>query len=316
MMKSDSYRLLKEGYSPSAHTLLIAGRHNMGHDEALRLLTAYDEETRVARILFPLTQHFFDFAWSPTQPAFVVTHARGMILFEQDGSEDGYGGMSIACPTHLSYHHCSWSPAGAWLAVNCYNTENASGPSLGLYNLKESRFLLSDIVMDYMTPIWKDDGSLYVVKDNNAMEVTLQSGTAKVTQSIPMGQEVASVLGLCNNRMLVYTDDGVILGTSMLARLLEDIDFRRVIGTPTTIFVSVSSEALVAFDREGNEIDRANPGKVVLFGSTTGDSGTVYGLADSTLLRISVRDGRLSIEETCNLAKLLRGETELGNRRG
>jgi hypothetical protein len=301
MQRSYSYSLSRGGYSPSVHTLLFATTCSVGKSQMRRFLGTYDDEKGLVKYLFPMNPQFFDFAWVPGQAEFVVTHGDGMVLFHKDASPDGYGGEAIRCPTNLQYNQCSWSPTGRWLAVGCYNTENASGPKLGLYESKKEQFMLSDISIDHSAPIWKDDTTLYTTKEGDAMEVRLQSGVPTVVRTFPIGQGQVLFLGMIREQPLIETEKGVALAERILAEV-DQIDARRILTTQTAIFVSTSPTNLSVFDHEGRLTAKINPGKVIFFGPVGKDPSTVYGLANSTLLYIHVEDGSVIVQEVCDLA--------------
>lgn len=197
---------------------------------------------------------------------------------------------------------CSWNPTGRWLAVNCFDLEKCCR-KLGLYNLKEEKFVISDIPMDAgCPPVWKDDSTLYLTSDDNLLKVTVESGVPRLARSIPTEKGLAFFYGMFDDHALVQKDRRIKLGN----RTLVDLDRAgrkfRVITTDMTIFVSASSTKLLAFDHEGREIDRINPGRTIYFGSIGKDPNTVYGLTDSVLLRVCVENGSLNIHQLCDLA--------------
>ena len=192
-----SYLLMPGGYSPCAHTLLFAVTGRSWSD---RFLATYDTHEGSLKFLFPLMHIFFDFAWVPRRPAFVVTHGDGMIFFEKDGSPDGYGGTALRCPTRFSYTFCSWSPKGRWLAATCTDSEEATGTVLGLYASRTEKFVVTDIPVGYGTPVWQDEATVYVAKDNRVMEVRLDSGVPRVVRTIAFRKEVAFFFGVFDGR--------------------------------------------------------------------------------------------------------------------
>lgn len=300
-----SYKLATGGYSPGTKTLLLLVHADLGEPLKASLLAAYDEEKgSLTHLLFPPDPGPFDFAWARGQAIFVVTHGDRMTLFREDpGSQYGYSGTAIRCPVNALYMFCSWNPTGQWLAVNCFDLEKCCH-KLGLYDLKEEKCVISNIVMDAgCPPVWKDDSTLYVTSDNNAVEVTAGSGVPTLVRTIPIDEKewAAIFYGMFDDRALFLRDKEIKLGNRTLVELDRALR-NRVITTDTTIFVSASSTNLVAFDHEGREIDRTNPGRTIRFGSIGKDPNTVYGLADSALLRIRVENRSLNIDQVCDLA--------------
>ena len=300
-----SYKLSRGGYSPSTNTLLLLVRVDLGEPLKGSFLATYDEEKgSLTHLLYPTISGTCDFAWAPGQAIFVVTHSDRMTLFQKDPtSERGYSGTAIRCPVNALYMFCSWNPKGEWLAVNCFDLEKGCH-RLGLYDLKEEKCVISDILMDAgCPPVWKDDATLYVTSDNNIVEVRVESGVPRLVRTIPIeeGEWAAIFYGMFDDRALVLRYKEIKLGNKTLVEL-DRATRNRVITTDTTIFVSACSTNLVAFDHEGREIDRTNPGRTIYFGSIGKDPNTVYGLADSVLLRIRVENGRLNIHQVCDLA--------------
>jgi hypothetical protein len=265
-------------------------------------LVTYDEEKRtVMHLLYPTDSSPFDFAWAPGQAVFVVTDFDRMTLFHKDASDDGYSGTAIQCPVNFMYTYCSWNPKGELLAVNCYDLERASGHRLGLYDLKEEKFVISDIVIDHRTLVWENDTTLFVTNDyDNIVEVSLEYGTPKLARTIPVEEGFMLFYGMFDDRPLLQTYEGIRLGDKILIELDQPGFKFRVAATKMAIFVSASPTELVVFDRSGREVDRTNPGKLIRFGSPR-DQNTVYALTDSTLLRVSVENETLNIHTVCDL---------------
>lgn len=311
---SCSYRLSRGGYSPITQKLLIAvstetdkSLKDFGLGAKISWLVSYNEEKRMLTSpSYPTNSSPFDFAWAPGQAVFVATQGDRMTLFRKDSSDYGYSGTAILCPVNYMYTCCSWNPKGELLAVNCYDLERASGNRLGLYDLKEETFVISDIVIDHRTLVWENDTTLLVTNDYyNIVEVSLESGTPKSTRTIPVEEGLTLFYGMFDGQALIQRDKKIYLGN----RTLIDLDRNSrygVITTKTNIFVSASPTELVVFDRSGREVDRINPGKLIRFGSPR-DQNTVYALTDSTLLRVSVENETLNIHTVCDLndARLL-----------
>lgn len=302
------WRLSRGGYSPDTKTFLLRVYYDFGELEMKgSYLATYDVEKGLMKPLHLVEQHFFDFAWVPRQPAFVVTHGDGMILFRQDDSDDGYGGMAIRCPTEYLYRFCAWNPEGRWLAVNCHDMEKPSlDCRLGMYDLSEEKFLLSDILMrPGGRPFWKDDATLYVNTDDNIVEVKLESGEPRLVRTIPIEEGGPIFCGMFDDQALLHHyETQITLGNRTLVELDRPAGCR-ITTTKAYIFISASSENLIVFDHKGREIDRTNPGRTISLGPAGKDPNTVYGLADkSVLLRVCVEDGSLNIDVVCDLADL------------
>jgi len=264
-------------------------------------LAIYNEEKRSAKYMSTIGVAPFDFAWAPGKNLFVTTHRDRMILYQKN-AEGGYNGTAIRCPVDFMYTFFSWNPKGVLLAVNCFD-HKTSGRRLGLYELKEEMFVMSDIVIDLRPLIWKDDSTLYAMKDDKVLEVKLESGTLSLARTIPIEKEVSQFYGMYDDQalILVWKDKQIKLGNKTLVEL-DRSDTNRVVATPIAIFVSVSPTDLVVFDHKGREINRTNPGRTIKFGSIGKDPNTVYGLAGSMLLRVSVENGNLNIEEVVDLS--------------
>ena len=306
---SCSYRLSRGGYSPSTQTLLIAistdtdkSLKAFGLGAKISWLATYDEEKRtVTSQLYPTNSSPFDFAWVPGQAVFVVTQGDRMTLYQKDALGERYSGTAIRCPVNFMYMCCSWNPKGELLAVNCYDLERASSNRLGLYDLKEEKFVISDIVIDHRTLVWENDTTLFVTNDyGNIVEISLEYGTPKLARTIPVEEGFMLFYGMFDDRPLLQTYEGIRLGDKILIELDQPGFKFRVAATKMAIFVSASPTELVVFDRSGREVDRTNPGKLIRFGSPR-DQNTVYALTDSTLLRVSVENETLNIHTVCDL---------------
>jgi hypothetical protein len=300
-----SFRLSRGGYSPSQKCLLFAaGFDNLMESYSASVIGIYDFERKSVKYLhFPADSGFFDFAWVSGQAAFVETRGDRMIMFHKDESENSYNGTAIKCPVNLFYIYCSWNPKGQWLAVNCNNLGDAGAAFvLGLYNSIEEKFMISDIAMNPRPPIWKDDDTLLVTNDNNILEISLESGAAKLVRTIPLEEDITWFYGIFDDKPLVQTGRQIKLGDKILTELDLPHKFR-VITTQSTIFVSSSPTKLIAFDLKGSEISRTNPERKIQFGSVGEDPNTVYGLNVNMLLRIYVESDSLNIQNVYDLAE-------------
>ena len=299
---SYSYKLSRGAYSPDANSLLFAVYDLDDLLKGTSSLAVYDVEKRLANHIFPIDPPVFDFAWVPGQAVFVVTHGDRMTLFQKDADGD-YRGTAIACPVDLSYTRCSWNPKGEWLAVNCLGLRKGTGRKLGLYELKEERFVMSDIVIDHWSFLWwEDDSTLYAAKGDKVLEVKLESGAPRLTRTIPIKKGVIEFHGMFDDKPLVSKMMRIKLGNRTLVKLDDLARNRQVITTKKAIFVSASSTNLVVFNHKGLEINRTNPGRTIKFGPVGKDPNTVYGLAGSMLLRVSLEDGSLNVEEVVDLS--------------
>lgn len=301
-----SYRLSRSGYSPVTQTLLF--RVTTDTDKSLKYfglgakiswLAAYDEEKRtVTDPLTPTNSSPFDFAWVPGQEAFVVTQGDRMILYQKDSAGEDYTGMAIRCPVDFLYMHCSWSPDGKRLAVICLDL-NTSSRKLGLYEYQEQKFMVTKLDIDYRFVFWGHDGLLYATSGDKILAMEWKSKKPRIVSTIPLKERLILFYGIFGDHPLYQTFEGIKLGDKKLIELDQPVKFR-VAMTEKAIFVSASPTELVVFDRSGIEVDRTNPGKSIRFGSPR-DQNSVYGLTDSTLMRISVENKTINIHTVCDL---------------
>ena len=296
------YRLDRGGYSSGANTLLLAVYPSGDIDSRL---AAYDEEKQLMlAVPQPLdSPHYF--AWTPRQAVFVATWGDyRVLLYRKNASMDNYDGIPIRCPVRVSYDKCAWNPRGQWLAVVCDDMRGrGSVTKLGLYDLKEDNFVMTDVnVRTGGSLFWKDDTTLYAEKGHDGiLELQLESGIPKVVRTIPV-ERMTSFYGMFGDRPLSRDDGGNLkLGDKTLIEVGGASHGHEVVATETTVFVSASPTNLVAFDSQGREIDRTNPGRPIHFGSIGKDQNTVYGVARSTLLRVSIVEGHLKIQEVGDL---------------
>jgi hypothetical protein len=290
------------------------------------LLIYNEEEGSMGGLLSPTNVNIFDFAWNPEQPVFIVTQGDRMTLYRKD-TLYGYRGMAIRCPVDFLYTYCSWDPKGRWLAVNSHDFrtgvkipmvspagtkdtdseffettyKHASGRKLGLYELKEEKFTISDIIIDHNPLVWDNEDTIYATNGDNILEIKLTSGVPRLVRTIPIEEEVTRFFGMFDNQPLVWKDKKIKLGNTTLVELNQN-SRNRVITTKTNIFVSASSSHLVVFNHKGQEISRTDPGELIDFGSIGKNPDTIYGLAESKLLRISLENANLKIQEVCNFA--------------
>jgi hypothetical protein len=300
-----SLRLSRQGYSPITKTLLIHSA-NTGDRERRSFLVTYDEVSgSVKRVAIPGNRALFDFAWVPGRAAFIGTDLEQVILFQKDTSGDGYTPTPIQRPgAGILPSHCSWSPKGQWLAVNCLSLANVTHGELWLYQFGDTALRKTGVALDYRAVIWENDGLLYGTKDNAVLTVKLTAEKPSIVRTVPVLGELTVFYGMFGEHALLLSDGQILqFGGRILAALDRRWAKVRVMGTDKTIFVSVPSKDLIAFDRTRNEIARSNPGRPIQFGSVK-DPNTVYGLADSSLVSLSVAKGALKIQTVADLGSL------------
>jgi hypothetical protein len=264
----------------------------------------YDEVSgSVKRVAIPGNRALADFAWVPGRAAFVGTDLEKVILFQKDTSGDGYTPTPIQCPGGVLPSQCSWSPKGQWLAVNCLDQANITRGALWLYQFGDTALRKTGVALDYRAVIWEDDGLLYGTKDDEVLVVKLTGEKPSVVRTVPVLGELTIFYGMFAEQPLFLGYGVIRLGNKTLADLDRSGAKFRVMGTEKTIFVSASSRLLVAFDTAGNQIARSNPGRLVRLGSVK-DPNTVYGLADSSLVCLSVETGALKIQTVADLGSL------------
>jgi len=298
------YPLRRGAYLPTKNKLLFVSEGYLGGVGSIVLLGMYDEDRRgVKYLLTSVSPAPFDLACSPKRDIFAITHGDRISLFQKDAEyPDGYTGMSIGCPLGFYYSFCAWSPKGDWLAVNCKDMRKPSLPHrLGLYRFSTKKFIISNVHIGYSPPFWKDDTTLCVPDKNNVHEVSIDSGVPKIVHTLPIEKDASWVYGIFGGEVLIQKDSKLKLGTRILIELEQDTA-GAVITTEELISVVASPNSLVVFDHQGNELSRTNPGREIRFGSVCKDPNTVYGLAGSTLLRVRLESGNLSIQEVCDLA--------------
>lgn len=295
------YRLARCGYSATTKDLIVDIIIAEPESVIGRSLSIYSEKTDTLSVLaYAAGDRTNDFAWIPGQDGFVVTHRGGMILFRRDTSVNGYRGTSIRCPVEVDYGSCSWCPSGEWLAVACYSRVQPVGYKLGLFNLREEKFMLSNITARAIGLVWTDDATLYVMNDDGAVEVRLESGVPRVVRSIPIGQDVVRFYGMFDGQPVVYEGDKLRLGDKILLRTESGKEYSAIV-TEAFIFISVPP-SLIVFDKHGNEIYRASSSGAIQVGSVGENPNTIYGIADDgILMRIVMENGRLHIEDVCDL---------------
>jgi len=318
-LRSYFRRVGSESFCPSANAFLFSV--TVDSNEALPLpglkrpiswLAVYEhDEKRVSRVGYPTHTPFFDWAWVPGQEAFVVAGSDRMVLYRRDAS-GGFSGTAISCPVDTLYLFCSWDPKGHWLAVTCNDVRIGKGGfKLGLYDLKEDRYVMTNTVMKPRRPVWQDDSRFYINTDRGVL--TPDGGVVETRISprmpVPMlwrtvahENGVSRFHGMIEGQPLTRKDKAIRLGDRTLAELDLASD-RRVAITETTIFVCASSTNMIAFDRNGREVGKANPGRVIHLGPSGKDPDIVYGLTGSLLQYVCREEATVDVKEICDLGE-------------
>jgi len=297
---SPTPRLAQQGYSPTTKTLLIANI-GTGDQEKRSRLAAYDEVSgSIKWVAIPGNRAPIDFAWVPDRAAFVVTDLEeGVTLFQKDTSGNGYTPTRIQGPDGVFFSQCSWSPKGRWLAVNCLDRANVTRGALWLYQFGDKALEKTGLAVDHRPVTWGSDGLLYGTKDSEVLVVELTGGKPKVVRTVPLKRELTLFYGMFGAQPLFLSYDEIKLGDKTVVTLDRSAKFR-VMATEKNIFLSVSSKYLGVFNTAGLEIARGNPGRLIKLGSVK-DPNTVYGLADSSLVCLSVTKGVLTIQTVADL---------------
>lgn len=313
------YRLGSESYSPNANAFLFSV--TVDSNEPLQLrglkrliswLAIYEPEAkRVSRVGYPTGTAFFDWAWVPGQEAFVVAGSDRMVLYRKDAS-GGFSGAAISCPVDTLYLFCSWDPKGRWLAVTCNDVRIGKGGfKLGLYDLKEDRYVMTNTAMKPRRPVWEDGSRFYINTDRGVltpdggvkeMRLSPRMPVPMLWRTVPLEEGVSRFYGVIDGQPLTRKDKEIRLGDKTLAELDLASD-RRVAITETTIFVSASSTNVIAFDRNGREVGKANPGRVIHLGPSGKDPDIVYGLTGSLLQYVCRGKDTVDVRDICDLGE-------------
>ena len=311
---SVSFRISRGGYSSTLDTFLFGVSPNAHDPVKGSFLATYNQSTGLVQsLIHPLSPGPSGVAWVPGRAAFVVTHGEHISFFEGDRAARGYSGRALPCPLGLVYGSCSWNPEGRQLAVLCVDLDDRPwSRKLGVYDLEQETFILSDITAKSQLPLWKDNTTLLVMRGDQVVEVTVESGSPKIAAAIPIQKGVDWFYGMFDGQALVWRGTEVCLGARTLIEF-EEMRTSSVLPTGTTLFVAASATNLVAFDHQGREMGRMDPGRVIDFGPIGEDPNTVYGLADNTLVQISIDNGQLSVRDLCDLKKKMGEPASLEN---
>ena len=297
-------RLAVQGYSPITRTLLIANVSADNQEKRFRL-AIYDEVSGAIKgITVPGNRAWIDFAWVPGRAAFVVTDFdEGVTLFQKDTLRNAYVPTRIRCPGGVLPARCSWSPKGEWLVVNCLDKANPTRGTLWLYRFGDKALEKTDLTVDYRATTWGNDGLLYATRDTEVLVAELIGGKPKVVRTVPLKGELTIFYGMLGERPLYLSYDQIRVGDKIVVTMDGPGTKFRVMATQKNIFLSVSSNYLGVFNAAGLEIARSNPGRLIRLGSVK-DPNTVYGLADSSLVRLSLAEGTLKIQTVADLEKV------------
>ena len=155
---SVSFKILPGGYSSTLDTFLFRVSPNARDPLKGSFLATYNKDIGLVQpLILPLEPGPVGIAWIPGRAAFVVAHGEHISFFEGNGAGGGYTGRALPCPLGLVYGQCSWSPEGRRLAVACVDLSDPSwSRKLGVYDLQEEAFVLSDITVKFQLPLWKD----------------------------------------------------------------------------------------------------------------------------------------------------------------
>ncbi len=301
-----TFMLSPQGYSPVTRTLLIHSYTELeDSNEGPRCLIAYDEVSgSVKRVASPGRLPPTDWAWVPGRAAFVGVDLEQVILFEKDSSGDGYTATPIPCPGgDVLPLRCSWSPTGRSLAVNCKNMANRGRCELWIYRFGDKALWKTGVALDHSAVIWENDDLLYGTRGNAVLTVKLTGEKASIVRTSRVGGERIALYGMFSGKPLLRSYGVIELDNLGLAFLDQPSPMFRVIGTEKTIFVSASPTHLAAFGTRGNQIATSDPGRLITFGSVK-DPNTVYALADSSLVCVSVEKGALKVQTVADLASL------------
>ena len=303
-----SLRLSRQGYSPIAKALLIRTA-NTSDPGKRSFLVIYDEvSASVKRVATVGNRAISDVAWVPGRTAFVGTDLEAVTLFQEDTSGDGYTQTLIQRPgAAVLPLRCSWSPEGQWLAVNCLASANVVRGTLWLYKFGDKTLRNTNVALDYRTLIWEDESLLYGTRDDAVLTIKLTGEKATVVRTVRALGEITVFYGMFAEQPLYLSYGAIRLGDKTLAFLDRPGAKFRVISTNKIIFVSGAPNDLTAFDAAGNQIARSNPGRLVTFGSVRHPS-SVYGLADDSLVCLSVKKGTLKIQTVADLDNIARME--------
>jgi hypothetical protein len=302
-----SLMLSPQGYSPITRTLLILTvEKEEDSNDGLMCLMTYDEVSgSLRRVASPGRFAPTHWAWVPGRAAFIGVDLEQVILFQKDTSGDGYTAMPIpGLGSDLLPQRCSCSPAGEWVAVNCMNRGNSMRCELWIYRFGDKALRKTSVALNHGSLFWEDDGLLCGRKDNAVVTVKVVGERPSIVRTLPVSGELKIFYGMFSEQPLFLSSGMIRLGDYKVLAFLDRPSAKfRVIGTEKTIFVSASPSHLAAFGTAGNQIATSDPGRLIEFGSVK-DPNTVYGLAESSLVCVSVEKGALKVQTVADLGSL------------
>jgi len=156
--------------------------------------------------------------------------------------------------------------------------------------------------MSHLSPIWKNNDTIYVSEANIIKEIYVVSGKPKIIKTINTKNEPLLFYGVIDEQPLLLLHNTLMYGDTPLISLVSSRRYG-IIWTGEYIFISETPSSLLIYDAKGNKICQTNPGRLIRFGSIGEDTSTVYGVSGSTLLRLSVKDNSIHIDEICDLSR-------------
>lgn len=299
---SAAYSLPRGGYSAHSDIFAFVVYVRM-LEKTDSYLTLLDQKTMAHVAPFPIAPGPWDVAWRPKRDEFVALHGDRISLFRKASSAQAYSATAISCPLNMFYMNCAWSPGGRWLAVCCWDLEDASAShKLGVYDAAEVQFTITDILFDGEgRPFWKDETTLYVPAASEISEIEVAAGSCRKLRGVPVKR--GWFFGVFRGAALVLYGSTLSLGETVLVQEMQP-HRNAVLTTGKYIFVSVSPNRLLVFDEYGTEVARHKPDQRVSFGSPGKTSSIAFGRVGRTkLLRFEVRDGTILADMVVDLSK-------------
>lgn len=302
--KTIDYKLSIRGFYPEENKLLFIAHvpKNMIFYNREYLLGVCD--INKCHIKYILSPPPLDFSWQPGRDTFVVTNGDRISLFESSKNDpnETYVGINIQCPINFNYTFCAWSPDGKWLAVNSYDLMSEKGYKLNMFNQDTGKFIITDIGIGSLPPIWKDNNNLYVSSENNILELNMISETPQIVKTFNLRTKPTWFYGIVDGKPLFLQQNKLYLGETELINL-DYSSKGSVIWTGTYIFVAQNRNNFLVFNNKGKEECHINPGQIIRFGSIGEDSSIVYCTVGSKLLRISMKGKSIHLDEICDLSQ-------------